>query len=102
MDANQLPDEAKNILAACALAMLGGAVRALRLQRCNYRTFLVEILTSLFAGLLAWLLLGEATWPAYVKFAATGVAGHVAPRFLDLLARRFAAAVSSPQEGGKP
>jgi len=75
--------QGRSFLAAAALAVLGGVVRALRSSHCTGKQLVVEFLTSLFSGIIVWLILHDTPIGEYYRAGVVGVCGYVAPKILD-------------------
>lgn len=88
-DPGQFDTETRSLCGAAAIAILGGIVRALRSDKCSTKAVVVELLTSLFAGIIVWLLLAPyfsaSEFGEYYRAGLTGISGHVAPKLLDVL-----------------
>lgn len=71
------------------MAAWGGIVsymhKAMRgIARCNLREFALELMTSCFAGLLAFIFALYMGVPVYVAGALSGIAGHAGTRTIFL------------------
>ncbi len=91
-DPGQFDTETRSFLGAAAIAILGGIVRALRSEKCSTKAVFIELVTSLFAGIVVWLIMTPyfdgSQWGEYYKAGITGISGHVAPKLLDLLGNK--------------
>ena len=90
--------ETKSLFGAAALAVLGGAVRAIRTPQCTTRQLFVEFITSMFAGVLSWLIMRGWGLSEYYLVAMVGASGYVAPRVLDLIGQKACGILG--QQGG--
>lgn len=99
MNPEELGPEAKSLFGAAALAILGGAVRAIRTPQCTTKQLFVEFITSMFAGILSWLLMRGWGLPEYYLIALVGASGYVAPRVLDLIGRKACRLIGTDGDG---
>lgn len=101
MNPSDFDPESRVLFGSAALAVLGGAVRALRTPQSTTRKFFVELVTSLFAGILSGLFMQGAGLPWYYFMALVGASGWVAPRVLDYFGAKVCSMLSVPEEGGE-
>jgi len=88
MNPDDFSPEAKSLLGAATLAVLGGTVRALRTPQCTTRQLAIEFVTSMFAGVIAWLIMRGWGMSDYSLVALVGASGYVAPRVLDIISKK--------------
>ena len=88
-DPAQIDTETRSFLGAVAIAILGGIVRAIRSDKCSTRAVFVELVTSIFAGIIVFLLVSPliagSPYADYYRAGMAGIAGHIAPKLLDKL-----------------
>ena len=77
------------MLDGAVIGGMGGAVNYLREKSPKeWGKFLVSVLTSAFAGMLAQLVAGWLTTDIRPQFALAGIAGYLGVKLLDDVARR--------------
>lgn len=91
--------EMRTLVGASSLAVLGGVVRALRSPHCTAKQLVIEFFTSLFAGIIIWLVIRDLPFGEYYRAGIVGVCGYIAPKMLDYFSVKACAYIGV--DGGK-